>query len=475
MPTRISTHLGIAKAQFDTTGAFDRLVEQDSRLHVDPHLLATSDVPEMVAAAATLDQHWSNTVAVVRNIYEYGDRLWREAVKMLMFPENTNTGLGYSETGTSGSAVGEKTARALVETSRQIIRAGIEDPKIFELVGLLEKNVGPDLISDTTVHIVEQHILAYTQRICLALKAPTQAFTIKKGSYQLPADSDGNHLVILPRDVLRDLPVAFCWEDVDAVCQYNSEVRSRMNTLIGENWREATEDHTKNELKKALIDNPEALRDLVQQYRDKPGKPYDFAKDVLGETIWLEAANDATAASPLDLSEFESVTPDNIVDLVERICDQFRKLVEYNGLAELLWTDDGKVRRERFVQKLFFGVADSYCKANNVDLSPECDSGRGPIDFKLSSGYDSRVLVELKWSKNTKLVHGYETQLKEYEKAESTFHSLFLVIQVSPTDASVNRLLSVQAEAIRAGKRAPNIRVVDGRIKKSASKFEPDH
>jgi hypothetical protein len=276
---------------------------------------------------------------------------------------------------------------------------------------------------------------------------------------------------LLPKDILRELPVAFCWDDVDKVCAYNEDLRARINAQIGDNWKRATADHSKQTIKDVLVANPAVLADLLGQYRQKPTEPYDFAKDVLGETIWLEASREIAESYPLDLKVDGPLTPDRVLAIVRAICDHFRRLVEDNGLCRLFWTDDGEVRHERFAQMLFFGVADAYCRANDLDLSPEVNSGRGPVDFKVSKGYEARVLVEVKWSKNSKLLHGFEVQIEQYAKSEQTHATILLVIQVTATRRAIERLEAVQGEAIRAGKRTAEIKVIDGRLRDSASHF----
>ena len=48
-------------------------------------------------------------------------------------------------------------------------------------------------------------------------------------------------------------------------------------------------------------------------------------------------------------------------------------------------------------QAIFFGVADSYCDANNIDLTKEGNNGRGPVDFKLSRGAnDKRITPKIR-------------------------------------------------------------------------------
>ncbi|MBV5349814.1 hypothetical protein JZU71_01240, partial [bacterium] len=65
-----------------------------------------------------------------------------------------------------------------------------------------------------------------------------------------------------------------------------------------------------------------------------------------------------------------------------------------------------------------FGIASSYCIANDLDISPESDAGRGPVDFKFSNGSKGKVLVEIKLTSNNQLQHGFESQLPIYMKAE---------------------------------------------------------
>ncbi|MEZ6192419.1 MAG: hypothetical protein R3C45_14180 [Phycisphaerales bacterium] len=76
------------------------------------------------------------------------------------------------------------------------------------------------------------------------------------------------------------------------------------------------------------------------------------------------------------------------MSVVFKVIDHFKQLVENNGLNEVIYPC-----KEKASQLLFFAIADAYCRANNLDLSPEVDSGRGPVDFKVSSGSDIRVLV----------------------------------------------------------------------------------
>jgi DNA-binding sugar fermentation-stimulating protein len=63
----------------------------------------------------------------------------------------------------------------------------------------------------------------------------------------------------------------------------------------------------------------------------------------------------------------------------------------------LLWNENETPKSEEAAQLLFHGIVKHYCTANNVEVSPEVNIGRGPVDFKISSGHKFRTLVEVKF------------------------------------------------------------------------------
>ena len=73
-------------------------------------------------------------------------------------------------------------------------------------------------------------------------------------------------------------------------------------------------------------------------------------------------------------------------------------------------------------------MADSYCDANNIDLTKEGNNGRGPVDFKLSRGAKDKVIVETKLTSNAQLRHGIEIQVPIYMKQEKTKQAIYLII-----------------------------------------------
>jgi hypothetical protein len=151
--------------------------------------------------------------------------------------------------------------------------------------------------------------------------------------------------------------------------------------------------------------------------------------------------------------------------------DRFQKLVEDNNMWELLWHGSAH-RHERASQLLFFAVATVMCAVNNVDISPETNSGGGPVDFKFSTGFHGRLVVEMKLSKGN-VVHGYSTQLEVYKKAAATSAGIFVIMNIGGMGLKLRKIERLRDEARAAGQPASDIIVIDARRQASASKRKP--
>ena len=126
-------------------------------------------------------------------------------------------------------------------------------------------------------------------------------------------------------------------------------------------------------------------------------------------------------------------TPEDLLAISMEICNSYKSLIEDNRLYRLLYNDDNTPKDETAAQLLFFTVAKGYCQQYDIDLNRESDPGIGKLDFKLSVGDKSKVIIEMKLSTNKKIYHGYEKQLPAYMRAEETKYGIFLVIQLNKT------------------------------------------
>jgi len=464
MAKRISEVLGVSEDTLDKVGIFDGFVDMDSRLYVDPRLLRDSSAPEMKTSYKRFKNHFRDVHTLLRNTQTKNDVMWRKARTLLTFKEKPVMALGYSIRGTAGSAIGSGLACTLTETAHQIIKAGIAEPTIFELVGLIESGIGPDRISDMTVAIIFPDLLEYSARMARKLKLAT----LEYHNQTIPCDPDTEKgIVLVPADILSSLPLAFDWDSRDFVCAQNEELRRKVSSIIGKTWRQASR-IKKPELKAVLLRYPKLIQDALNIYKSKKASKYNFDDDPAGEFAWEALAKSYAKQYPLGLGKTGLKRPGDVCGLVEKICMKYKTLVEDNGLWEVFWYN-GKLRNERIAQLNLFGVSDAYCEANNVDITRESNGGRGPVDFKYSTGYKARVTVEVKYSSNKKLWNGWNKQLPIYNKAEKTKYSLYLIIRTSDDPKVIEKIQESALAETRAGKRVPKVVVIDGRPAPSAS------
>tara|TARA_R110001583_G_scaffold61148_3_gene181074 strand:+ start:13788 stop:14765 length:978 start_codon:yes stop_codon:yes gene_type:complete len=306
MPIRISNVVKVTTKELEDKGIFDGFADIDAQLHIDPSLVENSTIPEFKNARKELQDYFSEVFALISKIKNKGDDFWKEGHKRLLFKEQGNAGLGYSNGSKHGSAIGPIIAESILKAGRKIHSAGISDPEVFEMLGLFQKDIGADRISDMTLVILLERFVEYTQRISLELNIDTKDFKVKNKIYQLPPDPCSNtYLLFIPKKFLNALPIADSWSEMDAVNAYNEQLRQQFNKKIKMNWKSIIKNHNKSQLADILVANPEIFRDLLTKYKDKPKLGYDFKVDPLGEVLWAELAETVAQKYPLDLSMYD--------------------------------------------------------------------------------------------------------------------------------------------------------------------------
>ena len=159
------------------------------------------------------------------------------------------------------------------------------------------------------------------------------------------------------------------------------------------------------------------------------------------------------------------------LEAAKAIIGIFKDWVENNrGWAEIQETP--KRGREKSVQRLMHLGAKYYIEKNNIDLSPESNSGRGPVDIKLSRGND-KTLAEIKLSTNNQYLHGYKTQVEEYGKAERTKNLIYVFVDVGNPDR-LKTITSEHEKNIRNSTPCPELIIIDATDKKAASTYVGD-
>lgn len=477
-PVRFSTHFKIAPAECAKLGILDSTLNADTRLFIDPFLIECSAHPEIARnARATYEKHFRQIIGLLHGSKQKDDVPWRNAKRLLQFPEIKWTCLGYGGRSVSGSGSGPFTTDGLVQTAKEIVDLGVTDPDLFVAMGVFEEGIGPDRISDMATNVILPDLLKFNARVLKTLGVPVQpvTLTLKNGnSYKAdlpinPYEKAGTPIILVPTDVLRDLPIVTDWSDVADAASKNASLRQQVNGQIADIWRRKTL-KDKARLRQWAIGSKLDFETFLNLLKASDPKPYDIAGDPLGELVWRRIAETIANDEPFTLSTPAKADAVHIAKVVKQIIDQFQFLIEKRRHSEDLY-HGRKPRPEKAAQRLFFAVASSYCKANNIDLTPEADTGNGPVDFKMSSGYDGRVLVEVKLSTNPKVLAGYERQLQTYKDAEQTTHGFYVVIDVGQMGRKAERLLTLKNRVAKEGKPTSEIVLIDGRRRPSASKL----
>lgn len=468
VPKGLSEVLSVNKTAIEELGAFDPVLDTDTRLFIDPHLLKYSEIEEFKNSYEKLQSHFISIAKLLTASDEKGDVFWNAADKLMIWPEVKGLCIGYSSKGTSGSGIGPELRERLLKTAKVIIDKGKNDPELFELVGLFEKDFGPDRISDMTANVIKEDLKGFTLRILACLNVDYKKILKISEEHGLPINPyTGELIYLVPLSLLRDLPTVLDWSNRDVISVESDEIRQKLNKDIGHSWRAATYNLSKENLKQFIFDYPELIDDLIAKYTTKAPMPYDFKSDRSGEYLWFPAAKEATSQFPLRLKLSANPSIDEVENLVLSICEKFKELIENNGWEKLLYDSDNHPKHEVASQLLFYGIADLYCEMNQVMIARESDSGRGPVDFKFGTNKENSVLVEIKKSTNTSgLKKGIIKQLPTYMKSEGSKRAIYVVIDVGLTKAAIKNLQEINTLTNGSAIRIINI---DGSLQTSAS------
>lgn len=472
--TTFSRHFKIDPIELKKVGLLDPILNLDTRLFIDPLLLEFSSNPIIKEEAATeFKEYFKAIIKLLKVSKQKNDLPWMVAGRRFTFPEIKGTCLGYGANNISGSGMGSEIKDALLSTAKQIIDLGVDDPELFCLLPLISDKIGADRISDMTTNIIVPQLIKITEKFCKELSLECTWHYIKGERHQLPKNPfEGGPILLVPKDILRNLPVATDWSEISTVTSQNEQLRQKINRLIGDLWSKDTRSEKKAKIREAVLSDKESAQDFVDFIKSLLPVSYNFDQDPEGFIRWINYLGNVgfePLSETLNFQKIESVHDAKAV--VDEILRQFQELVENKGLNKELWVSPLEHRGEFTAQRIFYAVADTFCKVYDIDVTPSADAGRGPVDFKFSKGKSIKVLVEVKLSDNPKLVHGYETQLEEYKKAENADEAILLIVDVGGMGKKLERIYEHRNKLLQEKIKPSDIYIVDGNLKKSASKF----
>lgn len=480
MPERFSEYF---RVEYDRdTEWFNPLLTEDTHLYVDPFLIFLSD-----------DERWSGGHERIMAFFDIVLQLLSEcgfkentpaftkAKGLLLFPEPAEFCLGVSEMSVLGRGAGEELQKGMLKGAAVAVKAGIGNLRHFEEIALFGDQIGPDRISDMTCNILKSDFIEYTQEICRSLGVPMQRFAVTNARWDLihkrwisamvelplnryATDQRGQPvgIILTPKAFLRRIPSVDpmdFWEYAMSV--EGDLLRADLNYEIGQ--------QVDRKLIIRLAENhPELLTRYIEGLEESPKPAYNVLVD---PDYIVKKYDDAKLIS----SSFQpGAPPSDLLSLqgfVEKVVENFKQCVENTKGWELLWAGR-EHRSEREAQILFWVSSKSLCESANVDLTPEAETGRGSVDFKLSQGATWRVLVELKLAKSSTFWQNEKNQLSTYQRAQRCENGYLVVVQFSDKDCSkefTDGATEVAAKVSRETGRPFQVVFIDARRKLSGS------
>ena len=465
----VSDYFNLNAEQYDKfldLGVFDALIDKDSNFFINVIRLKKSEIPEFATAYKHLNQFFSDIATLLDAADEpkLRDKMYRSARAKFKFHEVNGINLGFASS-RYGAGWGDILTDQFLKDAYQIVKKGSKQPEIFHLASLFEENVAGDRLSDMIATIIEPEIKEYTLRVMKELGITRTDYPKLRfradGLVQNPYKKAP--ILLLPEEILHELPIARDWDDIDRVVSENETIRREISAEIGAEWTRWASADKKDYLRRRVFMNPEVCDRVIAGYRKEALDALNLKEDpeYLAELLLKKTKKTVDfKASNRKPSSFEAALA---------VIGIFKDWVENNrGWAEI--QNAPTKRREKAVQRYMHLGAKYYVETNDLDISFEADEGRGPVDIKMSRGKD-KTLAEIKLSSNTKYLHGYQAQVQEYGSAERTRSLIYVFVDVgNPGRLKTIKTLHRRNQA--KGIDCPELVIIDAKEKKAASTFD---
>lgn len=478
-PVRFSHQYRVTRTTADDW--FDPLLNEDTRLYVDPFRIFVDEDPFWANGHVQLMTFFNTVMKLLADSgFAESSPFFKKAKALLLFPEPPEFCLGTSKESVFGAGSAKGLQEGMLKGAAEAIELGLEDLKHFEELALFGQSIGADRVSDMTCDVLKGVFVEYTRSIARRHNIPLSPVNLRHCGWdvsrfvwndavvELPLNPVMTARVgipvgvlLTPKRFLRKMPSIDPYDFWDYAWSHESEkIRTDLNYEVATNVdaeKIARLARRKRHLLRAYLDDLEA----------NPKPPYDVDEDpeliVRRSDYGREIAGQFEFGAPATETEFDR--------FVDRLLDNFKQSVEDRGAWRLLWAN-GKPRREVHAQLLFHTSAVWVCEDHDVDISPESNAGRGPVDFKVSHGWRLRVLFELKLAKSSSFRKNLRSQTPTYLRSEGVQRGYFIVIQFAEEDFDPELVRSAEELAKKvADREGISYRVVwiDARPKESAS------
>ena len=480
-----SERFGVDPATLEAYGALDISVVTDMPLFIDPFLLFNSEKADYQALHNMIIEYlrFLRSKAAVDLDPQLIQNWYR-------FKEVRQNWLGFTADGNGGHALGKGFATALHESLGSVL-GDFGDEEVtqsshLEKLALIRGGVGKDSISDFATNLIKHFLLEYTQTFATEHLDPSQCqtFHVARAAFNYQTESwatrdyvlpemDGDFVLLTPLDLLTkddtwinrtDMVRSF--DQLPAAVE-DAQQRALINNYLQQQLSSKPSD---KELADARARTLAAFPELIDLYI----KLKEDAGDQAAASS-LEKAEDtqrllrdqvqAAAADLAAKTDLYSRPQTSSYDEARTAVATFKTYVEDQDGYQLINRGDGTpFASEKEVQS-FFGL---LLQRTRFDVNREPNNGRGPVDFKISSGAHDKALIEFKLAKSSSLRRNLQNQVAIYEKANGTHQSVKVIICYTEQDKT--KVTKVLKDLDLAGD--ASIVVIDARSdnKPSASK-----
>lgn len=451
---RVSEYLNVKEETLKNLGVYNGFADIDSELYINPKLLKDCKIPEFKNSYNYIINHFVKIIDLLKKAKNTNksDTIWELALNIFSFPEPNGVALGTSDLSVNGNGLSGKTAESALKKLKDILDNNVDDPMIFMMLSIIQKNIGVDRISDMIANIIYRDLLKFTSRILnkLGIKG-TKEIECGEEKFKIVERPCGRNLILVPEELLTNIPPFIQYSSIQDIIDANIKVKKQIYAMFYAadkklkkkrisqvNIKDLDKDQIGEVLNKFNLYNP------VLNINSKIiVKPYDFQKDEEGihkpiEKIYkLFSDNDKEI-----LEEIQNNRHGVFSELVEDLINNYKFIIEKKGLNVDLYheikTRDKRVyirpKHEGASHRFFIATLNNVKRLYNFDFTYEPKSSNGEVDFRFSRGNEI-IVVEFKLSTND-LEDGYNKQLTEYMVREESKKAFYVIVNVS-TDKTV--------------------------------------
>ena len=340
-------------------------------------------------------------------------------------------------------------------------------------------------MSDFTTNLIKGFLLDYTQTFARQhVRAEfRKTFTVEKvrfdydrrrwqrADYELPVFL-GDFVLLTPKEILTKDEAWINRPDLldrfTEICAAvpDSQLRGQINDYF---LRRLSEEPTEKERREAAARTAERYPAMLDYYikdkEDTGEEAHKVSSLKVRETEVQFGENVRRFVDDKLLgTAFYREEPDSFDESLRRV-HYLRQVIEDQDGWRIFYIDGQPLRREADVQIMY-----RLCwYATAYDVNREPNTGRGPVDFKISLGAADKSLVEFKLASNGKLKQNLKHQVEIYAKANATKKTIKCIVYFTETELHKVQQILVD---LKLSDR-PDIVLIDARVdnKISASNF----